>query len=212
MTKFPEAFPPPDAMIDRRDYARRNHQDGGERPWHSITGICLHQTACVLGERPERYDTLGAHFGVMRSGRVIRVHDETRLVWHGNRWNAGTIGIEIDGLYEGVEGDPRTVWDDPTTPVHEKGMPLSAPQVEATKQLVRWLVTRVQAQGGEIKVLVAHRQSSKDRRNDPGSALWKAVALPLMDELGLGDGGAGFEIGGYPIPEAWDQRKVGIKY
>ncbi len=212
MVMFAEAMPPPDVLIDRRQYAIRNHQDGGERPWKAITGICLHQTACVLGERPERWDTLGAHLGVLRSGRVVHVHDFSRLVWHGNGWNAKTIGIEIDGLFEGIHGDPSTVWDDPSTPVHEKGMDVTAAQVEAVKQTIRWCASEVQQHGGEVKVLVAHRQSSKSRRNDPGSQVWKEIALPMMEEMGLSDGGLGFQIGGFPIPEAWDGRCKGVKY
>ena len=212
MTKLAEAYPPPDVYIDRRNYSHGHHIDGGNRPWKNITGICLHQTACVLGERPKRWDTLDAHLGVLRSGRVVHVHDFSRLVRHGNGWNAKTIGIEIDGLFEGVHGDPRTVWDDPSTPQHERGMDVTPEQIEATKQTIRWCVSEVQRHGGSVNVLVAHRQSSRDRRNDPGSQVWKEIALPMIAELGLSDGGPGFQIGGYPIPEAWDETKKGYRY
>jgi N-acetyl-anhydromuramyl-L-alanine amidase AmpD len=210
-----EAFPPPDVLIDRRQFAAKYHNVHGEshpRPWSHITGICLHQTACDMGERVERYDTLGAHFGVLRSGRVLYVHDIQNLIWHGNAWNNGTVGIEINGLFEGVLGDPKTVWDDPTTKVHEIGQRVTPDQIVATKQLVRWICSEVAKNGGEIRVLVAHRQSSKDRRDDPGSEVWQTVALPLHSELGLTDGGVGFVVGGLPIPEAWDSRCKGIKY
>lgn len=212
MVMFAEAVPPPALLVDRRIHARDYHKDGGSRPWKAITGICLHQTACLLGYRPERYDTLGAHLGVMRDGHVVHVHDFDRVVWHGNGWNAKTIGIEIDGLYEGLVGHPETVWDDPSTAVRETGMEILRAQVEATKDTIRWCASEVQRHGGEVRVLVAHRQSSKNRRNDPGEGLWKAVALPMMDELGLSDGGIGFQVGGFPIPEAWDHRARGIKY
>lgn len=208
-----EAFPPPAIMIDRRAPAAAKHRDGGPRPWKQITGICLHQTACSMGERPERYDTLGAHFAVLRSGRVVWVHDMEQVVWHGNGWNAGTVGIEIDGLYEGVQGDPHTIWDDPSTKVHEVGQRATPDAIEATKALCRWICGVVAKNGGEIKALVAHRQASEDRRDDPGSELWQAIALPLHAELGLTDGGVGFKLGtGYAIPESWDPRCVGVKY
>jgi len=199
---------------DRRKYAAQAHGPGGvwpvtSRPLSQVTGVCLHQTACVLGERPERYDTVGAHIAITRLGKVIWLHSFDRKVMHGNGWNNGTVGIEIDGLYAGVEGDPSTVWDDPSTPVHEKGLTLLPSTITAVRDTIRWIYTQVPG----LKVLVAHRQSSGSRRNDPGSAIWKGCALPMHAELGLTDGGVGFKLdNGYPIPEAWDPRCVGIKY
>lgn len=201
----------PKDLYDRRKNAAQD-KVGSKRDWSKVTGICLHQTACMLGERPERWDTVGAHVGVTRSGKVIWMHDFNKVVWHGNAWNKQTVGIEIDGLYAGIEGDPRTVWDDPSTPSKEQGMLLRPIAVEAAKQTIRWICAEVARNGGKIKALVAHRQSSLNRRNDPGSAIWQAVALPMHAELGLSDGGTGFHIGGYPIPEAWDPTKKGIKY
>lgn len=203
----------PALLVDRLQFAAQGHGPGGawkvrQRAWHEVKGICLHQTACLLGERDERWDSVGAHVGITRSGKVIWLHDFDRIVAHGNGWNAQTVGIEIDGLYAGIEGDQRTVWDDPSTPSREVGMQLTAESVEATKQTIRWICQRVLAHAGRVKVLVAHRQSSKDRRNDPGSAIWQAVALPMHAELWLDDGGAGFAIGGYPIPREWDGRRA----
>jgi hypothetical protein len=207
----------PSLLIDRRDRASQGHGPAGRwkvgrRNWASVTGICLHQTACVLGERPERWDTVGAHVGITRSGKVIWLHDFDHVVAHGNGWNGQTVGIEIDGLYAGIQGDDKTVWDDPSTGVRETGMDLTVQAVAAAQQTIRWICQRVAEHAGKVKVLVAHRQSSKDRRNDPGSEIWQRVALPMHFELGLVDGGPGFEIGGYPIPEAWDETRKGVKY
>jgi hypothetical protein len=210
-TPAPVPMEIPKIRLDRRTTAHLNYTPA-TRPWKSVTGICLHQTACLLGERPARWDTVGAHIGVTRSGRVIWLHDFDRIVWHGNRWNAGTVGIEIDGLYEGVKGNPKTVWDDPSTATHEQGMIATPEAIEATKQTIRWICSVVAENGGAVKALVAHRQSSMNRRNDPGSELWQAVALPLHAELKLNDGGVGFTVGGLPIPEEWDPRCRGIKY
>lgn len=190
---------------DRRASAARAHDHGKRKP---PTGICLHQTACLLGERPARWDSVGAHLGITRAGKVIWLHSFDRLVWHGNGWNAGTIGIEIDGLYAGVEGDESTVWDDPSTGTREQAMELTPRAIIASIQTIRWIC----AQAPTIKALVAHRQSSRSRRNDPGSAIWKEIALPMAAELGLSDGGPGFAIGGYPIPEAWDPTRKGVRY
>ena len=127
-------LPPTLNFHDRRKTAAQGHGPKqawrvGSRPWSKVTGICLHQTACVLGERPERWDTVGAHIGITRSGKVIWLHDFNRIVAHGNGWNAGTVGIEIDGLYAGVEGDASTVWNDPSTARREVGMDLEKTNV-----------------------------------------------------------------------------------
>lgn len=206
-----EAFPEPEALVDRRAHALASHRHG-KRPWASVTGITLHQTACVLGERIARWDTVGAHIGITRAGRVIWLHDFDVVVWHGNAWNAQTIGIEIDGLYEGVKGRSSTLWDDPDTPGRETPNALTEAAAEAARATIRWLCSAVAKNGGEIRALVAHRQSSKNRRNDPGSEIWQAVALPLHAELGLSDGGPGFTVGGYPIPGEWDPKRKGWDY
>ncbi len=190
------------------------------RPWTEVKGITLHQTACNLGERVERYDTIGSHFAVLRSGRILRMCDENRIVYHGNGWNAQCVGIEVDGLYAGIEDDPdtaldeamRTTWDDPSTPTREKPQQVTPQAMRATRELVRWICWNVYRHGGAVHVLGAHRQASLNRRNDPGEGIWRAVALPLHVELGLEDGGVGFKIGGYAIPEAWDSRCKGIAY
>lgn len=192
---------------------RMNRYTPRKRAWTKTRGVTLHQTACSMGERVERYDTIGAHFAVLRSGRVLRMANLNTVVYHGNGWNEQCVGIEVDGLYAGIEGDIHTVWDDPSTPVREQPMVATPDALRATRMLIRWIHAEVAAYGGELKVLCSHRQSSKDRRNDPGSAIWRAVALPLHAELGLSDGGPGFKLGdGYPNPEVWDPSRKGIKY
>lgn len=214
---------PPTKLVDLRKYARPTYRKKGvkvpvpytpkRRPWAKTTGCTLHQTACLLGERAERMYGVGAHFVVTRGGIAYWLHDFNREVIHANGFNDQTWGIELDGLYAGVEGDPKTVWDDPSTERREQGMVLTPEAVETTCQLIRWGHYTVTSNGGPHRALVAHRQASDMRRNDPGSAIWQAVALPMMAELGLSDGGPGFKIGdGYPIPEAWDPSRKGVRY
>lgn len=193
-------------LRDRRSVASPKH-DYGKRDWSKVTGICLHQTACVLGENPPRWDTVGCHAGVTRNGQVILLHDFDRLIVHGNGWNTQTVGIEIDGTYEGIEGDIKTFWKDPENPKQKPQRP-TAEAIEATKQLIRFICAEVERHGGKVKALVAHRQASVNRRSDPGSAIWKQIALPMSEELGLNDGGEGFKLGnGYAIPTAWDPKR-----
>lgn len=198
-------------IVDRRSVASQKHYYG-KRDWSKVTGICLHQTACVLGERDGRWDAIGCHVGVTRSGKVLWLHDFNKLIVHGNQWNTQTVGIEIDGMYEGVEGDIKTFWRPKDQPNLQPQRPTEE-AMEAVRDLCRFICKRVKENGGEIRALVAHRQASENRRNDPGSAIWQRVALPLHQELGLNDGGIGFKLStGYAIPEKWDPRCKGIKY
>jgi N-acetyl-anhydromuramyl-L-alanine amidase AmpD len=184
----------------------------GRRAWSKITGITLHQTACVMGERPLRWATLGAHLGVTREGRVIWVHDFEKLTVHAHGFNSNTVGIEMDGTYAGVEGDDRTFWRPRDEPNRQPQTP-TAELVEAAKATVRWICAEVARHGGRVELLVAHRQASSDRQSDPGSALWQQVGMALHTELGLSDGGAGYRIGdGYAIPERWDANRTGVAY
>jgi N-acetyl-anhydromuramyl-L-alanine amidase AmpD len=196
---------------DLRTIASQNNL-GGRRGWKDITGITLHQTAVVLGERPQRWGTVGAHLGVTRGGQVVWMHDFEKIVWHANGFNSFTVGIEMDGTYAGIAGDLRTFWRPADEPNRQPQEP-TAELIDAAKATVRWICKEVERHGGRVQRLLAHRQSSGDRQSDPGSALWKSVALPLHTELTLDDGGPGYTVGkGYPIPEAWDPTRGGVKY
>lgn len=200
---------------DRRKYAAQSHHGYPvrSRSIKRVQGICLHQTACLMGERPDRYDGGGAHVFLSRSGRVVWLHDWTSVVVAANGWNAGTVSVEIDGLYRGVEDDPRSVWDNPATPERETGMELTDAAVKAAIEVVRWIKADVDARGGCVTKLVAHRQASAQRRSDPGEAIWKRIALPVSAELVLDDGGPGFTLGdGRAIPEEWDPARKGWRY
>jgi hypothetical protein len=209
--EIPEA-PPPFKLVDLRKQAS-NEDVYGRRSWRKVTGVCLHQTACTLGERYERWLKVGCHIGITRSGQVLWLHDFDRLVVHGNGFNAQTVGIEFDGLYAGIHGDDRTVWDDPSTARHEQGMTPTPEAMQSGREAIRWIVSRVAKHKGAVNAIVAHRQAKDWRRNDPGSAIWQAVALPMQRELGLSDGGVGFKIGeGRAIPVEWDERCKGVRY
>lgn len=210
--RIPLAPPvPADRFFDVRSEAARRYVIR-RRTWQEVTGICLHQTACNLGERPQRWATVGAHLGITREGKVVWMHDLDYAIVHGNGFNTHTVGIEMDGMYAGIEGNLETFWRPPGQPDRQPQSP-TAELVEAAKQTVKWICSEVERHGGKVTSLVAHRQASNERQADPGSALWKAVALPLHRELALSDGGPGFKIDtGFPIPEAWDPARVGIKY
>lgn len=190
------------------------------RAWKEFTGVTYHQTACDMGEREARYYSIGAHFAVLRSGRVLWMCDPNRVVYHGNGWNARCVGIEVNGLYSGLEDDPdtaldeslKTTWDDPSTPTRERPMTVTPQSMVSLRNLTRWLKWYGQKNGASVQFLVAHRQSSMDRQNDPGQTIWHEAAVPLHAELGMSDGCVGFKIGGYAIPQQWDSRCTGYAY
>ena len=193
------------------------------RSWQQTRGVTMHQTACDMGERIERYDTIGAHFAVLRSGRILRMCDVNRIVYHGHGWNNQCIGIEVNGLYPGLEDDPTTVhdealqttWDDPSTPTREQPQKVTPQAMKSTRYLLRWLYWHVAQNGGNLITLGGHRQAVDSRRNDPGQAIWQQVVLPIQKELMLNDGGKNFKLpasSGYVIPEAWNPDYKGNKY
>ena len=204
-------------VVDRRAFAGHTG-DYGPRTWANVKGWCLHQTACTLSASHDiaRCDRVTAHWVVYPDGRKFKLHDIDRIVAHGNGWNNQTIGIEIDGLFAGIEGDPKTVWDDPSTPWHETAGSVTVAQVEAVKQIIRADHAEILRHCGKPTVIVAHRQSSGTRPNDPGSKVWQQIAMPMIAALGLDDGGPGFAIkdkaGGLPIPVEWDSTRTGFHY
>jgi peptidoglycan hydrolase-like protein with peptidoglycan-binding domain len=182
------------------------------RTWPQITGITLHQTAVLLGEAPQRWYSLKAHLGITRGGRALMVCPLQRAVWHGNGLNATDVGIELDGYFEGIEGQPNTLWNPPTDP-NRRALTPTQEQIEATRRAIRWICDTVKRNGGNIQFIHAHRQSSNQRQSDPGSFIWREVGLWAQRELGLSDGGRNFTLGtGLRIPEAWDRSRKGIAY
>ncbi len=206
------AMPPdPPGLVDMRLESDRD-DDRGPRSWKRVTGICIHQTACVFAETRERLRSVGAHIVVGRGGGKFWLHDFNRIVIHGHGFNEQCVGIEFNGTYAGIAGDERTLWKPATEPNRREMVPTPA-MITAGHDVIRWIVARVAASGGNIRALVAHRQSSGTRQSAPGSAIWKSIVLPMQQELGLKDGGPTFKIGkGMTIPEAWNPAYKGNKY
>ncbi len=198
---------------------RANHPHAGRsvdtpyRPWSKITAVVLHQTATNIGEKPARWHSVPIHFCITRTGKVIQLYDLTEVCNHANGLNRRSVGIEIDGWYAGIEGQPKTLWQPKNLTTPRQPMDLPAVQANAAKATVQWIVDTVAANGGMLTHIHPHRQSSKDRQSDPGSLIWQTVGLWAQDTLGLSDGGAAFTVGnGRTIPEAWDARYTDNRY
>lgn len=179
----------------------------------AIDSICLHQTAVRFGARAsdiaaERGDkqsgrwrrALGvhAHVTAFDDGAVCPSYPLRAYVWHGNGANGRSIGLEVEGVYNGRPGGSDAEPTDET--------------IQTAREAMRWIVEAARAEGITIRYVLAHRQFSDSRRADPGWTLWRQVALWADDALGLAtiptltDTERGV---GHPIPREWDPRQSG---
>jgi hypothetical protein len=173
------------------------------RPPADVVGIMWHVTACLFGVSPAAVREAGgdaklardrralripAHATVFRDGHVVVPFDLLAYLWHGNGGNAASLGVEI-------ESDDGSI-----TPE----------QVIACRWLARWFVAEARKVGATIRETWAHRQTNGIKPNDPGPVVWREVAIPSSEELGLTrtirglPGSTPAVKHGLPIPLAWD--------
>lgn len=192
----------PEGFVDRRglhDHPALYSAHRTPRAWSGIKGVTLHQTGCLLSDRPTRWDSVGAHIGVTRSGVIVLMNELTDFIWHGQGLSHHTIGIEISGNFHGLECRDWTVWKGGGGP-HT----LTDAQCKALNQrLLPWLRDQFDENGQRFEVVRAHRQSSGSRQSDPGEEIWRTVGLTWIDKLGI-EQDPGWRTGsGRPIPEDW---------
>jgi hypothetical protein len=170
------------------------------RSWDEITGVCIHQTGCRMPIASSKWRNLNAHYGITSAGQVVEANAPTDFIWHAQQISRRTIGIEIAGNFEGVQGDPSTLWKG-GGPAAE----LSLEMIAAADRLFEYLADLFQRNGREWRHVYAHRQSSGSRRADPGSEIWQKIGLVWCDRLGIDD--SEYTTGkGRPIPVAWDEE------
>lgn len=193
-----------------------------------VTGICLHQAAAQWGARPSHYrqaeqvakelgvpnderlaialrvvEDVPAHATAMQSGDVVLRSPLEAFLYHANALNEASLGLEIEGLYDGVEVEGA---HPPPTPV----------TIAAARMATVQLYERGLKAGMPLKYVWAHRQSSGTRLGDPGSVLWIEVGLWAVKELGLEAQPMETWLSrrsgrGNPIPEVWGGPE-GVKY
>lgn len=180
-------------IIDLTARADKSNRKGQRDP-KTVYALVLHQMACCANRKDplNSYLKIGSHFAILRDGRILQLHPVSALVWASNGFNNRSVAVEFAGNFPNTRG---TWWKgdqygkDRVTPA----------QVEAGRYLIRWLVKSMR-----LTHVLAHRQSSGTRENDPGPDLWYHVGQWAVDTLKLRDGGPGFKIGtGAAIPDAW---------
>lgn len=154
--------------------------------------LVLHQMAFSRGSDVTKYDNVTSHYAILPDGALLRLHPDSAYLSASNGFNAGSVAVEFAGNFPNTKGK---CWEAKKFGCHA----VTAEQVRAGRCLVRHLVKAI----GLTHVL-AHRQSSNMRENDPGPDLWYNVGEWAIKTLGLKDGGPGFEVGsGNPIPDEW---------
>ena len=83
----------------------------------------------------------------------------------------------------------------------------------AFRRLFVWLHVCFTSQDKLWLFVFAHRQSKDTRIADPGEEIWKKVAIPWMNNLGIYDRSCvkhdkEYKLGsGRPIPKEWDSNR-----
>jgi hypothetical protein len=180
-------------IIDLTDKADKSVRHG-MRPAAQVKALVLHQMACCRNRKNALTDYLkiGSHFAIMADGRILQLHPEAAMVWASNGFNHGSVAVEFAGNFPNTKGkwwQGDKYGRDQVTPA----------QLEAGRRLVRHLVAKI-----GLRTVLAHRQSSASRENDPGPDIWYHVGQWAVDTLKLSDGGPGFKVGdGNAIPDLW---------
>lgn len=180
-------------IIDLTAQAERSHRKATRDP-KSVYALVLHQMACCFRRRDPLRSYLGikAHFAILPEGQILQLHPVSALLWASHGFNSKSVAVEFAGNFPNVKGG---WWKGET---YGRNRPTAA-QLEAGRCLIRHLVRTM-----GLRVVLAHRQSSNMRENDPGPEVWYHVGQWAVDTLGLSDGGPGFKIGsGKPILDAW---------
>lgn len=188
-----------------------------ERKPEDVTGICIHQTACVFGplddppKRHRRALNVPAHIVAFRDGVYAQTAPLLWFLYHGNALNDRTLGLECEGHYPGLLDDPETPRreDEESIWAGAKATPLTPEALDCYRAALRHLVEAGRKEGMPIKFIWAHRQASGSRRSDPGQELWTMVAEWGCRELGLEARYADKWKDGRPVPREWAAGGVG---
>jgi hypothetical protein len=175
------------------------------RDWASIDTIVLHQTGVWMNDTPDRFERLKAHIGILRDHPtpIVQVAPLNAYMHHAGVLNAPSIGIEVNGLFEGI---------DQPTPADGYNRAPDA-QLENVRRAIRWACHEVGDHGGQMRRILPHRVSSASRRSDPGERVWRECGLWAQTVLGLSDDGPGYRVAdGRAIPYDWNGKECYERY
>ncbi|MEQ8461744.1 MAG: N-acetylmuramoyl-L-alanine amidase [Sandaracinaceae bacterium] len=191
-----------------------------------VTTIVVHQTAAEYGvsrravefaggdvelARARRALDVACHAMAFRAGYFVAAHPLRTYVQHAGRFNGYSLGLEVEGRYPGLLDDPDTLpREDLLTTWGGSPSELTEETLIAAQAALTWLVDEGRREGMPIRYVVAHRQSSDNRRSDPGEEIWRRLVLEYaVDELGLEAQRESPWREGRPIPTEWDPSGLG---
>lgn len=180
-------------IIDLTAKADKSNRKGLRNP-KSVYALVLHQMACCFKRKDplKSYLRTKSHFVILPDGKILQLHPISALLWASHGFNKGSVAVEFAGNFPNTKGK----WWKGDTYGRNRVTP---DQIEAGRYLVRYLIRTM-----GLTHILAHRQSSAMRENDPGPDIWNQVGQWAIDNHGLKDGGPGFKIGGgNPIPALW---------
>ena len=195
---FPSWFPGASGgstatIVDRTAFGKKENRKG-KRDIKTVYALVLHQTAFSRGNHEDKYDGIPVHFVILPDGTIVQLHPEAEYLWSSNGLNKGSVAVEFVGNFRSVRGRHYK-------PEEFGCHAPTAAQIQAGRDLIKYLKKKI----GLTHVL-AHRQSSGTRENDPGPEVWYGVGQWGIDNLGLKDGGPSFKVGsGNAIPDEWRQ-------
>lgn len=189
---FLEDVPAGASRIQDRTGSTPREKRKAVRNMSKVYALVLHQMAFSRGSNNTRYDSVTAHFAILPDGQILQLHPLSALLWSSNGFNTGSVAVEFAGNFPNTKGK---CWRPETYGCHR----LTAEQIAAGRHLVDHLIREM-----GLTHILAHRQSSGTRENDPGPDIWYHVGQWAIENRRLKDGGAGFKVGsGNPIPDAW---------
>jgi uncharacterized protein YcbK (DUF882 family) len=164
----------------------------------AIDSIVLHHMAYNIGNEVNLYKKVGAHYIVTADGQIAQLYNDLDFLNASNGFNSRSVAIEFAGNFP----DHRYHWwrdRKSKSPIPDRCY-LTPSQIRAGRCLLATLKARLPG----IKYLYAHRQSSKDRANDPGPDVWFNIGEWALTNLNLTDGLPRTHVGtGQPIPKNW---------
>ncbi len=177
------------------------------RPVSAVRGIMWHITAVEFGVSPSAVKAAGgdreiarnlrarnipAHATHFRDGTIVLPFDLLSYLYHGNAGNEFCLGVEIESK------------DGSVTPA----------QVAGCLWLAGFFAGELAKLGGKLTETWGHRQTHGGKPNDPGPVVWRKIAIPSSEALGLTrtiralprSSPNGRD--GTPIPSSWDPLGV----
>jgi hypothetical protein len=188
-----------------------------ERDPKTITGIVVHQTACVFGpsndidRRNRRALGIPAHAVAFRDGTVVLPCPLSWYLYTSNDFNQFSLGLECEGQYPGLLDDPRTPKREDETSIWKGASPtpLDAQAIESFRSALTRLYEEGRSLGMPLQYVWAHRQSNGQKPSDPGQEIWQRVVLDhAVKVLGLKTQPSLTMRDGRPIPRAWEPDNV----